>query len=281
MAKIDVPETFDPNDVPRWTSLARGVRDSEFLTVALPAAPAAATLVLVATMVTARRASGLRTQLLRRSTTSAGRATYSRFRGSLELALPCDPETVEHHVVPEHGLTDFGTVRATADVLAAHVARRDPTRSAPLVEHVRTIAEELGANVVDHSRRADTGRAALSVDAATRRVQIAFADAGIGILASLRCHPEHASRLSDDADAIQLALERGVTSSSCPSRNMGLGLAIVRELADVLDADLWIASGSALVHRRTVGGARASTVRSITPWRGTWLGFDAPIGGPG
>lgn len=254
--EIDVPETFDPNDASRWTALALGARDRESLAIALPAEPPAVALVLVASVVDTRRSSGLTTRLL--------------VRGSATSA--------EHHVVPEQALTDLDTVRTTADALAAHVARRDATRSAPRAEHVRRILEELGANVVDHSLRAETGFAAASVDRASRRFQLAVADSGIGILASLRRSPEHATRLDGDGDSFELALERGVTSSSNPSRNMGMGLAIVRELADELDADLWIASGGALVHRRTVGGARASTVRSISPWRGTWIGFDAPLG---
>ncbi|MBI3846093.1 MAG: hypothetical protein HY292_15780 [Planctomycetes bacterium] len=99
----------------------------------------------------------------------------------------------------------------------------------------------------------------------------------MGFLTSLQRNHEFAGRIADDAEALQLAVEQGVTGTE-GKRNMGIGLSLLRTFADQLGGDLWIASGGALLHRRTVSGTqRASTISSITPWQGAWVCLDAPV----
>jgi hypothetical protein len=52
---------------------------------------------------------------------------------------------------------------------------------------------------------------------------------------------------------------------------------MLRDLADKLRADLWMASGTALLHRRTVGGQRVNTIRPTAGRIGSWIWMDASL----
>jgi hypothetical protein len=105
---------------------------------------------------------------------------------------------------------------------------------------------------------------------------MAFCDAGIGFLASLTRHEEFAGRIEGDADAVQLAVEKGLSSVGGRS-NMGMGLGLLMDLSDRLGADLWIVSGTAMWQRRSAAREhRVSIVRAVPCYRGAWICFDAP-----
>lgn len=131
--------------------------------------------------------------------------------------------------------------------------------------------------MVQHSGAVETGFGQAQFFPATRRIQVAFADAGVGFTASLQRNLELAGRIGSDAEALQLALARRVSGTE-GRRNMGMGLEILRTFSDRLDGDLWIASGEALLHRRTAAGnERVNVISSIRPLRGCWICLDAPV----
>lgn len=117
----------------------------------------------------------------------------------------------------------------------------------------------------------------MRVDVEAGRFELAFADAGVGFRASLQRNPELECRVSDDAHALRLALTRSVSGAIDAHKNMGFGLHYCAMTSDELGGDLWIASGSALLQRRTIDGLRTNTIRRIPPWQGAWICLDAPI----
>ena len=144
------------------------------------------------------------------------------------------------------------------------------TGTSPL-RALRFLIEELAANVVQHSEQPITGFGCAQANHKSRRVEIAFADAGVGFLTSLQRRPELEGRVSDDAEALQFALEPRISGGRA-GKNMGFGLSLLRDLSDRLDGELWLASGSALLHRRTaVPGQRVNTIERIAPWSGAWV----------
>ena len=108
-------------------------------------------------------------------------------------------------------------------------------------------------------------------------VQSGNADAGIGFLASLERNPEVRGRLQDESEALQLALGKGVSGRVDPRRNMGMGLGLLQDFADRIQGDLWVASGTALLRRRTAVGVRSNTLHSISPWQGAWIALRAEL----
>jgi hypothetical protein len=141
----------------------------------------------------------------------------------------------------------------------------------------RFVFEELGANVVQHSDAPRTGFGWVDVDETVGRLELSFADAGVGFLASLQRNPELAGRVHDDAEALQLALTARVSGTGAGRSNMGWGLKALVDFSDLLDGDLYVASGAAMLVRRTIGGQRANTLRAIPTWRGTWICLDAAL----
>lgn len=165
------------------------------------------------------------------------------------------------------------TARACGELLRAHL----PGLASSLRRYARNVIEELGVNILQHSGAPGTGFAmAQAWGGDAPRFQIAAADAGVGFLASLQRNLEFAGRIEEDGDALQLALTKGLTSTD-GSNNSGFGLEMLRSLADVLGAELRIASGSALLIRRSIAGQRTTVIRSVGPWRGSWISLDAPL----
>lgn len=165
------------------------------------------------------------------------------------------------------------TARACEELLRAQL----PRLASSLRRYARNVIEELGVNILQHSGAPGTGFAmAQAWGGDAPRFQIAAADAGVGFLASLQRNLEFAGRIEEDGDALQLALTKGLTSTD-GSNNSGFGLEMLRSLADVLGAELRIASGSALLIRRSIAGQRTTVIRSVGPWRGSWISLDAPL----
>lgn len=78
----------------------------------------------------------------------------------------------------------------------------------------RFVVQELAANVVQHSGRPETGFGLVQADLASSRLEIAFADAGVGFRESLSRNPELDGRIEDDAQALQIALAPRITGSA-------------------------------------------------------------------
>jgi hypothetical protein len=174
-------------------------------------------------------------------------------------------------------LIDLPSTRRLADNAAEALESQLPSISPSVVRMARFVYEELGANVVQHSRNPETGFGFVAVDPTSKRLQLAFADAGIGFFASLQNNHELAGRIEDDAAALQLALSPRITGTSAPRTNMGIGMKLLVDFSDLLAGDLYIASGSAMLQRKTTVGQRVNTIRAIPPWQGTWICLDAPL----
>jgi anti-sigma regulatory factor (Ser/Thr protein kinase) len=111
---------------------------------------------------------------------------------------------------------------------------------------VATAVSELCQNIFDHNARA-CGFVAMQVAGRPghRRLEIAVADDGAGLAATLRRNPQHLP-LASDLEAIHLAVQRGTSASADPTRGNGLYhlLALVARQAGAVQ----IRSGTATVH---------------------------------
>lgn len=174
-------------------------------------------------------------------------------------------------------IRDLRSARLLSERVVTAIETRVPSFSPSVLRMARFVFEELGANIVQHSGRSDTGFGTLTYDESSRRLELAFADRGVGFLQSLQRNPELEGRIADDSEALQLALTPRITGTGEGRKNMGIGLKQLVEFSDLLDGELWIVSGSAALHRRTLAGVRSNTLRSIPTWRGTWIALEATL----
>lgn len=237
---------------------------------------------VLAALVADRRERGFRTHFVAEDANAA----VWRYLQRIDFFRSLDVETPESFSrLPPDGrfaplvkIRDLETARRHAEALSECLDRQLPQLAPSPARMARFVLEELGANVVQHSGRPQTGFGLAQAFVNLTRFELAFADRGVGFLSSLQRNPELSGRIGSDAEALQLALSVGVTGSADPRRNMGMGLKLLSDFSDHLGADLWIASGDAvLLRRNSVGRQRVSTVRAAPRWQGTWICLDAPI----
>lgn len=260
----------DPNDAPTWFAQWSGLADEAEWTFVLPTErlhPSA--VVLLGAIAADRRSRGKKDRV-------GGGNPVARLLLSLESA-EVKFEGADGAFETLRPIVDQRTARQLAEALADALTELRPPISPSIVRMARTVFEELGANVVDHSCRPETGYGFAQVDPSRHRLQLAFADCGVGFRASLQRNPELEGRVSDDSEALQLAMTPRITGTQSPRTNMGIGLKLLTDFSDLLGGDLWIASGSAMLQRKTTAGQRTNVIRSIPTWRGTWICLDAPI----
>lgn len=111
---------------------------------------------------------------------------------------------------------------------------------------VSTAIREIAQNVIDHAASQVGGFAIAQRSTKRDEFEIAVADPGIGIAASLRGNPKYAEAVTDDLSAINLALTRGVTGNP-GSGNEGIALAAILEFLQTNSGMLLIRSGAAAV----------------------------------
>lgn len=272
-AEFRIEGTSEPSSVPAWFEQWSTVAAAQDLAFALPKTSLhASALVLLGAMVSSRRQRGLENRVttdqsdnpLARHLIQTGSVAIRNARpgGALELL---------------RAIPDRRTARQVAEEAAEAMTEMDPAVSPSIVRMARFVFEELGSNVFDHSGRPDTGYGSVKVDAGRRRLEMAFADCGVGFRASLQRNPELEGCVSDDAEALQLALNPRITGTSTPRTIIGIGLKTLADFSDWLGGDLWLATSSAMLHRRTTAGQRTTVIRMIPPWQGCWICLDAPI----
>jgi hypothetical protein len=232
-----------------------------------------------------RRARGLRTRVeadvagedgAGETVEALRRMDFFRVLG-LEAGGAPQERLADIRVVDLRAIDSEAAARQVATACEALLRVQMPSLASSLRRFARNVIEELGVNIVQHSGAPSTGFAmAQAWSDGAPRFQLAAADAGVGFLASLQRNPELAGRVEEDADALQLALTKGLSGAGT-AQNSGFGLEMLRHLSDLLDADLRLISGGALLHRRTVAGQRANVVRPAGPWRGAWIVLDAPL----
>jgi hypothetical protein len=172
---------------------------------------------------------------------------------------------------------DLASARRAADTVADALLAHAPALSPSVVRMVRFVFEELGANVVQHSAAPKTGVGWSDVDASGKRLALGFADCGVGFRASLQRNPELAGRIADDAEALQLALSPRISGTASTRSKMGWGLKALVDLSDLLNAELRIASGAAMLTRKTSAGQRTNVIREIPAWQGCWIAVEATL----
>ncbi|MCE9595650.1 MAG: hypothetical protein K8S98_15790 [Planctomycetes bacterium] len=174
-------------------------------------------------------------------------------------------------------IRDARTAHILADRVVMAIETRNPDFSSSVLRMARFVFEELGVNIVDHSQSTETGFGALTYDDKSKRLELAFADRGVGFYQSLQRNSELAGRVADDGDALQLAVTQGISGSGKARSNMGVGLHQLVQFSDLLGGELWIVSGSAALHRRSAANVRTNSIHTAGPWRGTWIALDAPV----
>jgi hypothetical protein len=274
MVEFRVEATLEPGSAPAafqmWSRVA-AERDLTFVLPDQPLHPAA--LVLIGAMAAARRHRGLA------SGAAGGLAANHLASIVIQANVPASVEDRDRGGTFEliQPIIDLRTARTMADRTADAMAVVEPAPSPSIVRMARFVFEELGANIVQHSGFPESGYGFAIVDPAQRRLEFAFADAGVGFRASLQRNPELEGRVADDAEAMQLALTPRLTGAASQRTNMGFGLKALTDFSDLLGGDLGLASGSAMLVRRSTAGQRTNVLRSVPPWQGSWIALQAPV----
>ncbi len=251
---IDVPFDLGPGRAADWLRSWSEVVEADELSVNLPpSALGACARVWIAAGKAARRARGCATVLT----------------GS---------EAARRSIEDIARVRDLRSARELAESEGERLERELEGAAPSPLRMARFVFEELGANVVQHSGAPETGFGAIQSFPEERGFELAFADAGVGFLASLQRNPELAGRLQSEGEAVQIALGKGVTGTGEGRKNMGIGLGLLQDFADRLDGELWIGSGDAFLRRRTTAGVRSNTLHAVAAWPGAWICLRARIG---
>jgi anti-sigma regulatory factor (Ser/Thr protein kinase)/anti-anti-sigma regulatory factor len=137
----------------------------------------------------------------------------------------------------EH-LDEISTSLTLAATEALNITGKDRTA-------VLLAVEEIARNVVDHAQSPIGGFAIAQRSTSRLEFEVAVADGGVGIAASLRRNPRYQG-VKTDSEAIEQALMPGVTSN--PGRdNHGVGLATIRDMLRENGGTLLVRSGRGAV----------------------------------
>lgn len=126
-------------------------------------------------------------------------------------------------IVPVTGFRTEGEVEGLANAALDALARAG-VGSANLYPLVGEVFAELALNAVQHSESpiGAFGTIQFYESQAGRRFVCAVADGGIGIRQSLERNPALADKVAYDWDAIELALEEGISTTGSKTRGIGL-----------------------------------------------------------
>ena len=119
---------------------------------------------------------------------------------------------------------------------------------------------EVGCNVPQHSGQ-NHGFMAAQTTWHGREINFAVGDSGVGIAETLA-----AVGVSDEAEAVELVLRQGLSSTGDPAR--GRGIPQTRELLTSVGGSLFVATGHTL---RTAYTRDMTRRRADRPFRGTLL----------
>lgn len=281
VTSIPIPARLTPHETGAWIGTWAKVLEQPDLHLALPADAQldCAAVVLLAAGIGKRRSLGMRTWMHAEDGRALRFLQDVDFLRELEVDADVEPARAPAgRAVPLRRIANLDVARRQADATRALFERVVPSMPPSTIRAAQFVFEELAANVVQHSAAPQTGFGMASADPGTKRVQIAFADAGVGFLESLSSNPEFSGRIADDAEAIRLALDRRVGRAA--SGNIGMGLFLLSTFADRVQGDLWIATGNAMLVRRSgEGGRRDATYERTAGWRGAFLCLDAPVPG--
>lgn len=279
--ELTLPKYFGPAQIGAWFKSWSAVAGEPDLTLVLPRSSflRPTGIVLLASGIAERQRLGSKTSLIAQTGSEDSYRYLQRIGFFDALGVNTEERFVRHEAagrfVELRRITDERIAQTLAEESVDCL--RQQLRGVPTspLRMARFVFEELGVNIVQHSEAPSTGFGVLQ--SFSQELEIAFADRGVGFLSSLQKNPEFEGRVEDDAEALQLALGKGVTGTSEPRRNMGMGLGLLQDFSDRLGGDLWIASGGATLRRRTVAGARTTTVHATETWPGSWICLAAPL----
>jgi anti-sigma regulatory factor (Ser/Thr protein kinase) len=158
-------------------------------------------------------------------------------------------------------VADFADDR-TAVTAAMHLA--DALRATATEARLQPLEwslSELSENVIEHSGRRE-GSACAQAWKASRQAELAIADRGIGIVASLKKNARFAEY--EDEDLVEIVVERGVTVAA--EQGKGQGLYFISRMIEANRGELLIYSGGLMFTQRTT---EKSVMRVPSPWPGT------------
>jgi hypothetical protein len=273
MVEVDYPQLEGASGAVEWFKTWRRVRDEKELVIRARTRPGSASpVVLLASGYSDRRERGLATRVKINGSWDNFESTVAEDQPGVSGSL----KSAERRAICTHP-HNLRMARHAAEFVGDALAARTPPVASSLVRMTRFVFEELGVNVVQHSGKPSTGVGWADLDESSTRFELAFADCGVGFRASLQQNPELSGRIADDAEALQLALTARVSSSTSTRKKKGWGLESHVDLSDLLDGDLHVASGSALLTRRTLAQQRTHVVREIPPWDGAWICLQAQL----
>lgn len=167
---------------------------------------------------------------------------------------------------PVHRFTDErdypGARRGLVGAIERMCDLDEPTRDA-----LALCLDELCENVVHHACVSAPAVAVAQAWPARRMLEVAIADLGRGVPASLAANEAYAS-IPDHVEAVRQAFRFGVTAT--PERNAGMGLAVTQQLMRSNGGVVGIRSGFAAVMR---GGTHSEELRTAS-FPGTMIVLD-------
>ncbi len=276
---VVLPHRFTCGEYAFWTAEWKAVRDQAELRIGLKKGtfidPSG--VVLLAAGIAARQETGKPTSLSVEDPEDDTVRYLQRMDFFEQLGIDRPERFTRQHVrqrfVTLRRITDERIARALADDAAAFLEEHFVGKNVgSVLRFARFIFEELGVNIVHHSERTGTGFGMAQAWPQQGRIQIAFADAGVGFRESLCRNYEYRGRIEDDAHAIELCLQQDVSGGG--EGHSGLGLFLLTQLSDKAKGTVRIGSGEALVRRRPDGANHSS---GTAGWQGAWISFDAKI----
>ena len=166
-----------------------------------------------------------------------------------------DRQTLGTKLSPLIPLQRFSTAMEVEKIaqLMEHTFRTELLGFSTLLQPCHVIFSELADNVLHHA--GSDGGFVLAQQYNYREgpiLEIAVGDCGIGILASLSGKQSLTKQIGSDKDAIELALEDGISCIADTHRGYGLGY-VREELARVDDRILTMRSGNGYIIKRGSG----------------------------
>ncbi len=180
----------------------------------------------------------------------------------------------------------------TGEELRDAITNLIPLLHAPanVADPIKYVFSEMVRNVLEHARSPVGAFVCAQYYSQEDRLSIGIADAGIGILRSIR--QSHAAR--DDEEAIGLALRPGITGATRriggTETNAGAGLFFTKGIAALSRNFFAIYSGSALYKLLRARGNQAPTLHAdptadrhnfavdLPHWQGTVVGINVSVG---
>ena len=278
---ITLPDGLVRGTLDRWVKTFNEVRDEPKLSLCLPESQKSfyepCGIALLASQIADRNARGLDTVI-----GAAGDVfpeTLFEFLQRMDFFDALDIEVPAEFLRTPRGPDHVPLRRIDSEAAAKKVARDTSDYigadlASSIEAKVELVLREIGNNIVHHADTPGTGFGMAASSPKRKTFQMAFCDSGIGMLASMRSHPEFSTRITSDSGAIELAMELGVTSKDHSRDHGGFGLAELQDLCRKCEGRLDVFSGSAQWTLDASKLGASPTVAFVTHRSGTLVVLD-------